>query len=409
MALPIAMAGIPLYILAPDYYAKDLDLSLSKIGFALLFLRFLDAVTDPLIGVLSDKYFAKKNYIFALGIFLTAIGFFAIFNPQFNYFYWFIASAFLATLGFSIVTINLNAYGGVWSSDYNLKTKISTTREFFSLIGLIFAVILPAILKNFEVKNLYFSYSIIMLFLLFIIGGIFINFWLKKTNLPQPKIDFSWLEFFKSLHKKKAFFLVYFISIFASSIPAVLIIFFVRDNLNLEKYLGLFLMSYFLAAGLSMPFWNYISKRLNKINAWGLSMLIAICVFVWAANLEQGDFTPYLLICLLSGFAFGGELSLPPAILADLVDKNYTTDYSILAFLSKISLALASGISFMVLDENNFSTGKVNNSGSLELLSILYATIPCTIKFLAIILLIKFFRRFQNEKPNFNSNGGGYA
>ncbi len=409
MALPVAMAGIPLYILAPDFYAKELNISLAQIGFALLFLRFIDAITDPLIGVLSDKYFHKKNLIFALGVTLTAIGFFAIFNPQFNYFYWFLFSIFFATLGFSIITINLNAYGGVWSDDYNLKTKISTFRESLGLIGLIFAVTLPSILKEFSVKSLYFSYSLIMIFILVFFAIIFINFWLKKTNLPSPNNNFSWRDFFNSIKQKKKFYSTYFISIFASSIPAVLIIFFVRDKLNLENYLGLFLLVYFLSAGLSMPFWNFISKKLNKINAWSLAMFIAIIIFIWAANLESGDLTPYLLICLISGFAFGGELSLPPAILADMVSKNFTTDYSVLAFLSKISLALASGISFIALNEINFSTGKINNDDALNLLSILYAVIPCLVKLLAILLLIITLKEVKNEKNNHNINGGDNA
>ena len=43
----------------------------------------------------------------------------------------------------------------------------------------------------------------------------------------------------------KHFFLAYLISTFASSIPAVLVLFFVRDYLLAESWTGLFLLLYF--------------------------------------------------------------------------------------------------------------------------------------------------------------------
>ncbi len=55
LAIPIAFAGFPLYVLAPDYYATTHGLSLSLLGFLLLGLRLFDAIQDPVIGALSDR------------------------------------------------------------------------------------------------------------------------------------------------------------------------------------------------------------------------------------------------------------------------------------------------------------------------------------------------------------------
>jgi GPH family glycoside/pentoside/hexuronide:cation symporter len=347
MAFPLAFAGVPLYIHAPDFYAGNFNISLATLGLSLLFLRIIDAVQDPLIGYISDKYHSKRKAIFITGIFLLAAGFYALFNPsEVNTIVWFCASVFIATTGYSIISINLNALGGVWSSDKNEKTRISSFREFFGLVGLILAAALPSILLSDNSSLKAFSiYSSIMIVVLLVTSLIFISLWLSKTalsNQSSEKISFS--KFKTSISEKKKFFLVYFISMLASSIPAVLIIFYVRDVLGHEQHLGLFLVAYFLAGAVSMPLWNYLSKRFGKLNSWLVSMMLAVATFIWAYFLGNNDFYPYLLVCILSGLAFGAELSLPPSILADKVNNTtYTTDYSVLAFLSKAALALATG------------------------------------------------------------------
>ena len=50
LAIPLAVAGLPIYLHAPDFYARELLLSLTAIGASLLVLRILDAVQNPLIG-----------------------------------------------------------------------------------------------------------------------------------------------------------------------------------------------------------------------------------------------------------------------------------------------------------------------------------------------------------------------
>ena len=62
LALPIAFAGMPLYVHAPDYYATEFGLSLGSIGLMLLFLRLIDALQDPLIGQLSDRFSKKRPF-----------------------------------------------------------------------------------------------------------------------------------------------------------------------------------------------------------------------------------------------------------------------------------------------------------------------------------------------------------
>src|SRR5688572_7499296 len=53
-ALPLAAAALPVYVHAPKFYS-GLGLDLALIGILLLAVRVLDAVSDPLLGLLADR------------------------------------------------------------------------------------------------------------------------------------------------------------------------------------------------------------------------------------------------------------------------------------------------------------------------------------------------------------------
>lgn len=402
MAFPLSFAGMPIYIYAPDFYSATLGVSLASIGTVLLFLRIIDAIQDPLIGYLSDKFSNYSKLIFLIGTISLGLGFYMLFNPLDNNYkvIWFAFSVLLATTGFSIVTINLNALGGIWSDNYNDKTKISATREAFSLIGLMLAAALPTYLtKDFgEVKGFHY-YSIIMLAILFVSFVIFKFLWLNNFDKRNnTEFDISFKNIFKPIKANKSFFIVYFFSVFASSIPAILIVFFVRDKLKLEESLGIFLISYFIAAAASMPVWHKISKAKSKLFAWQSSMILAIITFIWAFFLNEKEFYQYLIICITSGFAFGAELSLPPSILADKVQKNsVTSEYSVLTFLLKSGLAIAAGSILPILEEIGYQPGNSNPENILNYLSFFYALLPCALKAIAVTLLIFSYKEITNQ------------
>ncbi len=60
LGLPLAFAALPLYVLLPNHYAREYGMPLATLGAVLLAARLLDAVTDPLLGRLSDRLFQRS-------------------------------------------------------------------------------------------------------------------------------------------------------------------------------------------------------------------------------------------------------------------------------------------------------------------------------------------------------------
>ncbi|MDB2415454.1 MFS transporter [Rickettsiales bacterium] len=413
LATPLAFAGIPLYIHAPDFYATEYGVSLASLGVILLSLRFLDAIQDPIIGYLSDKYSKYRPKFMLISLILMAISFTLLFKPLTgNYLLWFAVFVLLATTAFSILTINLNTLGGLWSKDKNQKTTIAGYRETFGLIGLVLAVTLPSIFQNHLPKEQAFSYVSFFLFVIIAFAAFIFSKWQKghlRINERKSNQDLSFKKIKNVSGDTKKFFVIYGISILASSIPAVLVLFFIRDRLDLENYAGLFLLAYFLSGAIGITIWNYVSRQIGKHKSWGFAMLLAIASFIWAYFLSEGDFWPYLAICIISGIAFGAELVLPSSILADHIHKSKNEEiaaiyFGFLAFLAKLALALASALTLPYLQSQGFVAQNNNSQGALHALSISYAAIPCFIKLISIYLLWRIINEKNINLINRSSN-----
>ena len=63
--------------------------------------------------------------------------------------------------------------------------------------------------------------------------------------------------------------------------------------------------------------------------------------------------------------------------------------YAWLSIIPKVALALAGGVSFIVLEYVGFTAGAANTSAALSALIILYAAVPCVLKLVAALIIWK--------------------
>lgn len=410
LALPLAFGGIPLYLYAPDFYATEVGLSLAGLGTLLLLLRFVDAASDPIWGWLTDRSPNKRPIILNIAFATYLFGFVALFNPiEGAGMLWFAMAVLFATSGYSLLVIQLNALGASWSSNQIDLVRINSAREAFGLLGLIFAAVTPAILLNYFSKGQAFTIVTAVLIALLFLSHRCLFSWLSQRNLrvaellkvPQPDNDCASSR--SILWPARVFFATYGLSTLASACPAVLIVFFVRDYLNLEAWTGLFLILYFFSGIAFMPLWKRIAGRFGSTFAWAASMLLAIVTFSWVLSLSVGDFPGFALVCFFSGVAFGAELVVPPTILAQYLHRidglgRAGIAYSLMAFLSKLALALSAGLLFWVLDINQFTPAAENEESAKLMLLYCYGLVPLVLKAVALFVLLAFRGNKANEK-----------
>ena len=161
LAWPLAFAGIPMYLHAPEFYAIQTPMSLTDIALALLCARSIDAIQDPIIGQISDAHSKHRHHMIYLGLLAMMLGFWTLFHPWPQHLWLSLTlSLIVCTSGYSLASINYLALG-LWPFEHQ-RTQITGCREAFGLIGVMLASALPTWLsdKLQHLTQLYASFSL---------------------------------------------------------------------------------------------------------------------------------------------------------------------------------------------------------------------------------------------------------
>jgi glycoside/pentoside/hexuronide:cation symporter, GPH family len=389
LALPLAMLGIPLYLYLPSYYHHQFGLSLTDIGLALLLARLIDVITDPLIGMLSDRFLPKvsRQWQVITGFSLLLVGLYGLFFPAADSVsLWQLGAwSFITYLGWTWIQIPYLTLAAEISTQEYDKTRLTAWREGFSIVGMMLALLLP-LLTDHSINSveLYQLFWLVVLVSLLIAGTALV----KVRHLPlnqssaTPKLA-TQLQQLQAHRTLLRLFPIYFLNNLANALPATLFVFFVSDYLQLEAEQGLFLLTYFIAGILALPLWLRLSRRWGKARTWQASMLLASLSFTAVFALDAGDFTLYWAICLLTGLSLAIDLAMPASMQADICQEHPElagTLFGLWGMITKLTLALAVGISLPLIEWAQ--------SQSLNWPMLLcYAGLPILLKLSAIQLL----------------------
>ena len=149
-----------------------------------------------------------------------------------------------------------------------------------------------------------------------------------------------------------------------------------------------------------MPLRVRATARYGKVRAWLAAMVLAIVAFAWAALLGPGDDVAFAAICIASGLAFGADLALAPALLADVIGRGgrmHATGayFGLWTFATKMNLALAAGIALPLLDALGYVPG-AGDGATPQALAWVYAGLPSVLKLAAVAALAWFNHRWRS-------------
>lgn len=406
LGLPLAALNLPLYVYLPAFYAGTLGLGLTTVGLTLLLARLLDTATDPLIGELSDRLegrFGRRRPWLVIACPLLIVATFMLFVPKpgvgVAYLIFWTTIAYLA---WTMMILPFTAWGAELSANYHERSRITGVREAFVVVGILLAAGMPGLIgvdtedaEGPVLKALAWSMSLLLPIALLV----------QLTCVPEgPRKSVQPLRLLdgaRIISRNRPFLRLlgaYLLNGIANGLPATLFLLFVSDGLELQQAAGLLLLLYFLTGMIGIPLWLRLSYRIGKHRAWTFAMLWACAVFVWVPFLGAGDFWPFLVICCLSGFSLGADLTLPASMQADVVDLDWLESgrqrtglfFALWSMATKFSLALAVGIAFPLLDLIGFEAGGANTPEALFGLATLYGLLPVAIKLTAAALVWNF-------------------
>lgn len=399
IAIPLAMLGLPLYIYLPTFYAQTVGLSVTAVGLILFFSRLTDVITDPLIGLFSDRFkspYGKRKPFMILGSFLLMGSFYALIHPPKEQTeLWLFGFSILVYLAWSLVSVPYLAWSAEISSNYHEKTRLSVAREFFTIMGALLALLVPYYYNVSESANE--SLQVLYTLFIFLLLGLlpFTLFGLKeRENSVQRNIGFSeFKKIWQKIPSLKNLQLAFVLNALANALPATLFLFYVELVLEEESKTGLLLLIYFTSGIIALPFWTFLANKWGKAKIWKASMILASLAFIFVPFLGTGDLLFFTLITIASGFSLGADMALPASIQADIVQKLQSKNnayagllFGIWAMLTKLALALAVGLGFVILGMVGFDPN-APTALALTTISLLYAGIPVVFKLLSFWLM----------------------
>ena len=395
LGLPLAFVALPVYVHLPNLYAQQYGVTLAALGAVLLLSRSVDAVVDPWLGRWGDKLYRHSwQAVWLAAVLLAlavALGFAALFFPPATalspsgLLLWVGAALTLSHLAYSGLGILHQAWAARQGGGGIAQSRWVAWREGFALVGVLLASALPALWGWGPTTAL----LVIML-------GLGLFFWQRvarsalASTVPVDSghaVGSLWQPWQHAGFRR--LLMVFMLNGLASAVPATLVLFFVQDLLQAPKAMEpLFLGLYFAAGALSFPLWLKVIDRIGLLRTWATGMALSVMAFVSVVTLGAGDTTGFLLVCALSGMALGADLTVPGALLNQLIDRcgeRGRTDGAFMGWwnlATKLNLALAAGLSLPLLGLWGYAPGQQGADAVLAL-GLAYGLLPCVLKLLA--------------------------
>jgi GPH family glycoside/pentoside/hexuronide:cation symporter len=176
------------------------------------------------------------------------------------------------------------------------------------------------------------------------------------------------------------------------AVSSTLFLFYVESVLAASGWEGPLLVLFFLAAAGAAPGWSWLAQKFGERPMLLCAMTLAIASFSVVLTLEAGQVAAFAAVCLVSGAALGADFAILPALFARRMERvapEAGAAFGLWAFVQKAALALAAIVLLPALDAAGFvaAEGPENPAGALNLLTYLYALVPCILKLGAMALL----------------------
>lgn len=401
---------LPLGVILPTYYAEQTLASMAAIGLVSGVSRLFDAVTDPLIGYISDRTQSRlgprKPWII-LGSAITCVAIWFLFQPPVDAGITYYAVASIALyFGYTLFDIPHKAWYAEVSAGYDDRSRLAAYVGVFTVLGSILFWVVPVALSPITGTMAIGAESlgaIAWLFLLVlplsIVGAVVL--------VPNGRVITSRTtrigEMFSAVRGNRPF--LRFLTAMAlwgvgqgMSISVVFIV--MRDYLGLGEQFAIMMILFFIVQFASMPLWARILNHFGKHRAWAASWGFGA---VWTLMIlflepDSAPFWPALVLILVSAATNGASYIAPRAVLGDIIDydvlltksNNSAKYFAFNTLLDKALIGIGVGLAFPLLSLFGYEVGGENDARAHFGLMLCYIGGPLVTHLAAAALLWNF-------------------
>ena len=407
ITIPMAAMGMPVAVYLPRFYTEGLGLSLVTVGTIFTLARIWDVVTDPVMGIVIDKFdtrWGRRKHWIAISIPILLVSVWMIFMPNpesvtgFYLMFWLIA----LYVGYTMLAIAHQSWGAELSRTYDDRSRLFGYREIFVIAGMTVVLAIPAALEltgynDQASKVASMGWFCLILFPLLVFPTLL---WVPDSH-ASTRSHVPWDEAIKVLVGNTLMWRLLAADLaagFGTAVSGALYIFVAATWFKLPEHASIALLFYFLASFVAMPMWLKLAYAIGKDSALKIALLYAVAINIGLIPVAQeGSVFILWAFTILYGIAFGAAPTLLRSMMADLTDEDELKSgekrsglfFALLTTTNKLGAALAVGASFAVLEiAFGYVPGGENSKAALDGLLITYTLGTAAGLFLAFVSLI---------------------
>lgn len=326
---------VPLLMFLPPTYSQVAGMSLAVVGAMFAIGRAFEAFTDPLIGALSDRTrsrFGRRRIWMAAGVPLALLSTWFLLTPQAGtspayLLFWLLAFY----LGWTLVFIPHQTWGGELSGDYHERTRIAGFRETGAFVGYLCASLVPLVYLQYVlgIAAPTFEQIVQTVGVFFVVALPLAVLWcfsaVPVAAVGEGAHPASWSELFAILRRNRPFARLvgaYFFDRLAMGTYFFVQPILVAFALQMPQNVLWVALANTVAAVLLAPVWVPIAGRLGKHRAYCVANGITIVAYLLLFLAAPGQLWVVLLANVVMGLGNGGTMITPPAMTADAVDHD---------------------------------------------------------------------------------------
>lgn len=370
-----------------------------------------DYVNDPLIGYISDRTrsrWGRRRPFLLFGFIPFALAFIALWyippfgKPAYLVAYYAVAYVFFDAAA-TFVYMPYYALTPELTMDYDERTSLTGYRMGFSIFAGLIAFTAPlAIIGTMRPENAQRVFWVAVGVGFASALPLLLTFFGTRERSENVHMEPSKIgQSLKAAVRNRPFFYAMGIFLFtwaAVEVVQTMLLFFLKYRLDFEAESDIIAGTVFLVALISLPFWDWISRKTDKRRAYILGMVFLSIVLVTLAFIVPSiQLWGVILLAALAGIGIGGVHVLPWSIIPDAIEwdeletgvRHEGMFYSLVTLLRKIATSIAIPMALLVLDWSGYvSNASVQKPSAVKAIMMMTGPIPAIFMSLGIIFAI---------------------
>ncbi len=395
----IAFSVIGLYLF--PYLATKTVVGVGLAATVILVGKVWDAITDPLVGSLSDRTdtrWGRRRPWLLLCAVPFGVTFVAIWllPPEFGKWdgFAYVAVVYLLhATAYTCVAVPHASLTPELTRDYDARTGLTSYRMVFSIFGVLVGSTLPLLIAGADHEQ-WTQASFVRVGaicgVLMISGPLVVFFGCRERHPERVVRRISMLEGFRLVLHNRPFFLalsMYLAAWVALSMTTGMFIFFFGYWLHYGSQLLYVLGATFLIAAATLPVWVLVSGRFGKRIAYVAGMCVYAAVGFGTFALAPGTTHYVWIFAVAGGIGISAIYVIPWAIIPDCVDYDELKTgmrregifYGFVTFAQKLAAALGIFIAGTVLGLTEFSPDVHPSRTVIWAIRLLFGPIPACV------------------------------